>query len=75
MPKRAITSFAYQPGGPDAAHVVIREGTIFADDHPAVQAMPIFFRDLDEIVVEQATSSPGEVRRGPGRPRKDFDVT
>lgn len=77
MPKKAYASFAFQ--GPDGMAVVVSEDDIFDDDHPYVAAYPANFRDLMDAVtvhaapkntaVEQATAAPGEVRRGPGRPR------
>lgn len=82
MTKKARQSFAYQ--GKDGI-VVVSEDDAFADDHPYVKARPDMFGDLEDViqiqtnpkkasaapVVESATAAPGEVRRGPGRPRKD----
>lgn len=74
MPKRVISTFSYGSGPP----VVVPEGDVYADDHPLVKSYPGHFEDLNVNVieapkrgVEQATAAPGEVRRGPGRPRKD----
>ena len=76
MSKRAKQSFAF--GNDDGSITVVNEETIYADNHPLVKARPLMFRDLDEEavpnprdVVEQATAAPGELRRGPGRPRKE----
>lgn len=57
----------------------LRRGQIFAANDGLVLARPdLFTDDPSEFlarpappVVEQATAEPGELRRGPGRPRKD----
>jgi hypothetical protein len=73
MTKRARVTFA-KTGG-DGSIVVVRDDEFYEDDHPYVKAWPEMFGDLDDLIevhhVEQATAAPGEVRRGPGRPRKD----
>lgn len=48
----------------------VRAGVVLEDDHPSVLLDPAKFRRVGPPVVEQATANPGEVRRGPGRPRK-----
>jgi hypothetical protein len=61
-------------GDADGKSHVITPDDVFPDDHPFVKAAPgAFVRVGDEVArpVEQATAAPGEVRRGPGRPRKD----
>jgi hypothetical protein len=72
MLKRARVTFAKQ--GPDGI-IVVKDEDFYPDDHPYVKAWPEMFADLDDLidvqVVEQATAAPGEVRRGPGRPRRD----
>jgi hypothetical protein len=75
MAKRARQSFAYSAG---EVILVISEDAEYDDDHPYVKAHPDMFIDILDNphrirtpVVEQATAAPGEVRRGPGRPRKD----
>lgn len=77
MPKRARESFAFGVG--DAIQVV-SEDDEYDDDHPYVKARPEMFIDIQDNPfrikapsrVEQATAAPGEVRRGPGRPRKEI---
>lgn len=60
----------------DGTRVVTHIDQPWAADDPAVKARPDLFSDdpLDprgtRPIVEQATRAPGEVRRGPGRPRK-----
>lgn len=57
-------------------------GVLYMDDHPVVIQHPdLFDRDLEKYaigyappVIETATAAPGEIRRGPGRPRKDSYV-
>lgn len=76
--KRARQSFAKT--GQDGLIFVVNEEDVYADDHPYVEAWPELFADLEDVSVihrapgamgvEQATASPGELRRGPGRPRK-----
>ena len=57
----------------DGTSEVIGPPMVFADDHSYVRKYPELFRDIaDGMIVEQATSAPGEVRRGPGRPRKEI---
>lgn len=55
---------------------VISPDDVFPDDHPFVKATPAIFERVDgdgkRAPVEQATAAPGEVRRGPGRPRKEI---
>jgi hypothetical protein len=75
MPKKAYQSFVKLI---DGTNVVISSDDFYADDHPYVRAWPEMFADMFDLVkihhaseVEQATAAPGEVRRGPGRPRKD----
>jgi hypothetical protein len=79
--KRARQSFAFSVG--DMIQVV-SEDDEYDDDHPFVKARPDMFVDIQDNPhrikapsaqplrppVEQATAAPGEVRRGPGRPRK-----
>ncbi len=48
----------------------VRAGVQLEDDHPSVRLDPEMFRRVGPPIVEQATSNPGEIRRGPGRPRK-----
>lgn len=75
MAKRAKQSFAYSVR--DVIQVV-SEDDEYDDDHPFVRARPEMFVDIQDNphrirtpgVVEQATAAPGELRRGPGRPRK-----
>jgi hypothetical protein len=78
--KKAFQSFA--KNGPDGVIVVVSEDDAFADDHPFVKKWPEMFGELEDVititskpskapVVEQETAAPGELRRGPGRPRKD----
>lgn len=57
----------------------IVEGRLYLADDPVVRAHPgLFTTDLERYamgyivpVVEDTTAAPGEVRRGPGRPRKE----
>jgi hypothetical protein len=56
----------------DGTTEVIGPGQVYADDHSYVRRYPELFRDVASEVIEQATSAPGEVRRGPGRPRKEI---
>lgn len=76
MAKRAKQSFAFS--GRDVIQVV-SEDDEYDDDHPFVKARPDMFVDIQDNphrikapsrVVEQMTAAPGEMRRGPGRPRK-----
>lgn len=65
--------------GPNGQRVRLTEGVVWSADDPMVLSRPDLFRNLmdgDVAVrrpVEQATAVPGEVRRGPGRPRKKVD--
>ena len=52
----------------------ILAGVELEDDHPSVLLDPAMFRRVGHAVVEQATANPGEIRRGPGRPRKDSTI-
>jgi hypothetical protein len=55
--------------------VRLQEGTVWDADDPFVAYRPDLFRPLDggrRAPVEQASAAPGEVRRGPGRPRKSL---
>jgi len=61
-------------------NVMIRRGQPWDADHPVVRAHPECFTDDDPTLlehsferpaVEEMTAVPGEVRRGPGRPRKN----
>ena len=52
----------------------ILAGVELEDDHPSVLLDPAMFRRVGQPVVEQATANPGEIRRGPGRPRKDSTI-
>lgn len=57
---------------------MVEGGRLYFADDPVVIANPgLFTSELErfavgyhERVVETATAAPGEVRRGPGRPRK-----
>lgn len=57
----------------------IVEGRLYLADDPIVRAHPTLFTDNLEPYalgyrrpdIETATAGPGEVRRGPGRPRKE----
>jgi hypothetical protein len=65
--------------------VMIRVGQVWAADDPVVTEHPDCFtadpagferrtvaaRVSPPVVVESATAEPGELRRGPGRPRRD----
>jgi hypothetical protein len=62
--------------------ILIREGEPWAADDPLVVGKPELFTSNPDryvrrsapppvAVVESATAEPGELRRGPGRPRKD----
>jgi hypothetical protein len=60
--------------------LVLRKGQTIADQHPLRIERPDLFDWLDvrpeldwepDLEVERATRAPGEMRRGPGRPRKD----
>jgi hypothetical protein len=55
----------------DGTTEVIGPELVFADDHEFVKRYPHLFRNIADDVIESATAAPGEVRRGPGRPRKD----
>lgn len=72
-----------------SAHVseyqMVEGGRLYYADDPIVLSNPGMFTDeLDRFAVgyderqahifETATAAPGEVRRGPGRPRKDINV-
>ena len=51
----------------------LQEGTVWDANDPFVRHRPDLFRPLDgerRAPVEQASAAPGEVRRGPGRPKK-----
>ena len=57
----------------DGNRVRLQEGTVWDADDPFVRFRPELFRLLDgekRAPVEQASAAPGEVRRGPGRPKK-----
>ena len=58
----------------DGRRIRLQEGTVWDADDPFVRQRPDLFRKLDDGVkrppVEQASATPGEKRRGPGRPRK-----
>lgn len=49
---------------------LVRKGDVLDVNDPVVQGAKALFRPL----VERATAAPGEVRRGPGRPRKDATI-
>lgn len=76
MAKRARQSFAFSVG---EVIQVVSEDDEYDDDHPFVKARPELFVDIQDNPhrirtpsrVEQATAAPGEMRRGPGRPRKE----
>jgi len=64
--------------GPDGQRVRLTQGVVWPADDPIVLLRPDLFRALDDsqpqrAPVEQATAAPGEVKRGPGRPRKKVD--
>jgi len=65
--------------GPDGNRVRLTQGVVWNADDPMVLYRPDLFRPLEEgdrtsrRPVEQATAAPGEVKRGPGRPRKKVD--
>lgn len=71
MPKRVKSPFVGQLYGRE---VIVTPDDIYADDHEIVVAYPHLFEEIPVIPrrgeVEQATAAPGELRRGPGRPRK-----
>lgn len=59
--------------------MMIVQGTHWPASDPIVKQHPDLFSDdpryglvfsTEPVIVEQATAAPGEVRRGPGRPRK-----
>lgn len=75
MAKRAKQSFAFSA---DEVIQVVSEDDEYDDNHPFVKARPDMFVDIQDNprrimapTVEQATAAPGEMRRGPGRPRKE----
>lgn len=70
MPKRATDVFAFTFND---AIVVVDGDAVYADDHPWVKANPSKFKEVEHDVIEAATQAPGEVRRGPGRPKKVKD--
>ena len=61
------------------SYTMIRKGQPWDADHPIVKAHPENFTDQDPTLLEhtfdrspvkEMTANPGELRRGPGRPRK-----
>jgi hypothetical protein len=79
MPVRPINAFAFTDPRTGFART-LNEDEVFPDDHRFVKMFPGNFVDVMaqyesqmqvSAPVEQATAAPGEVRRGPGRPRKD----
>lgn len=75
MAMRPINAFAFTDPATGTARTV-NEDEVFPDNHRYVKLFPGNFVDVmaqyeSQMTVEQATAAPGEVRRGPGRPRKD----
>ena len=57
----------------DGNRIRLQEGTMWEANDPFVKHRPDLFRLLDgekRAPVEQASATPGEKRRGPGRPPK-----
>lgn len=50
----------------------VQEGDIVSSDDPVTRKNAIYFEPVTtpDVVVEQATASPGEKRRVPARPRR-----
>lgn len=79
MTRHVVAAATCVTAGPDGQRVRLTEGIVWSADDPMVIYRPNLFRPLDEgdvqtrRPVEQATAAPGEVKRGPGRPRKKVD--
>jgi hypothetical protein len=79
MAQHVVATLTCVTAGPDGQRVRLTEGVVWQANDPMVLHRPDLFRALDDSPqvgrrsVEQATAVPGEVRRGPGRQKKNVD--